>query len=851
MQGDSQEYVLIDKLEDQLIDNPDINTRNEFFQSSIDETFQKKLNDRADEIARNFLQTSQERQREGDNGGISKSANSPFIKTRRTLDFEYSDVDGLRVELEEWFCNADLDMLQISKLAHDYDAASDKDGRSNKELVTQSIERLQSYDFSELKYVLYFSFGQFEQLSSIEDQLNSIISNNYFLFNNGLPNILISILKRSFESRKSLKSSNWINLSDKDYFILLTLLYFLVNVILLSDSDSKANLRRIFVSTNFLTELLSFIELSKWSNKYEYKMRNLLLLFWKSLLIEMGGQSQIERTDEFLNILYNISGHSEKSLQCSTMDYMTFREDMLDKFPLSYIKDKNFDFKLAFSDSNDTGKRSSPLADCEYFMALHSNSHSIANYLSAPHPNRINSNSKQLPSQTIHIATPVETPIISGSDFLSGEKIRKLYQVNQSFPFIYPSDFNMEVPVSIKEAEEIYERSLFESYSNKRLRDEKDSFMANERAPHDANGNSNDTKPDFEKLLQTKFPQWSKEIESLSLIEKFYANNLSRLNTLVEIFFGVLLSNRFDFNLNFAEWELNRDSVDAEVTAYADNVRNKETIDFFILQKLELKKIKEISLKVCSNIIHLLLRWLKLSHIIKYYYLTSLMYDQNYFNLTFDYLGECFESKTLKEINNNQILKDYASLAHQNQLMNPKISIPRFEFFSRCLADKIPQSNRYELINKTAISSLEEIVQTDNEKKIIIKKYNKNFCTILSNMLNIADDILIDQSCQRVFSISELKLTEFFRLLLDNFDNSHLRTPIFRILKKIVPYQGRKWKSLNMDMISLIYLNCDLTLKDDWLSGKDLENDFNSAYEQETAIRALIEFYNSRYIRSN
>lgn len=49
-----------------------------------------------------------------------------------------------------------------------------------------------------------------------------------------------------------------------------------------------------------------------------------------------------------------------------------------------------------------------------------------------------------------------------------------------------------------------------------------------------------------------------------------------------------------------------------------------------------------------------------------------------------------------------------------------------------------------------------------------------------------------------------------------------------------------------MDLISQIYLNLKLSMKDNWLSGKDLESDFNNSYDQEIALRGLLQFYNMR-----
>ena len=49
-----------------------------------------------------------------------------------------------------------------------------------------------------------------------------------------------------------------------------------------------------------------------------------------------------------------------------------------------------------------------------------------------------------------------------------------------------------------------------------------------------------------------------------------------------------------------------------------------------------------------------------------------------------------------------------------------------------------------------------------------------------------------------------------------------------------------------MDVVSQVYLNLKLSLRDTWLSGRDLENDFNNSFDQEIALRSLLQFYNTR-----
>lgn len=135
--------------------------------------------------------------------------------------------------------------------------------------------------------------------------------------------------------------------------------------------------------------------------------------------------------------------------------------------------------------------------------------------------------------------------------------------------------------------------------------------------------------------------------------------------------------------------------------------------------------------------------------------------------------------------------------------------------------------------------------KTTNERTL--ETFNYNACAAIDHLLRIADEILIDNMSQRVFVLNELKPTDVLKAIVTNYQNDRIITSILNILKKLVPYQGRKWKASNMDIISIIYLKCDLSLKDDWLSGKDLESDFNTAYEQEIALRGLLQFFNMRH----
>lgn len=190
-------------------------------------------------------------------------------------------------------------------------------------------------------------------------------------------------------------------------------------------------------------------------------------------------------------------------------------------------------------------------------------------------------------------------------------------------------------------------------------------------------------------------------------------------------------------------------------------------------------------------------------------------------------------------------LGEYETLINQNKIMNPQIRIPKWEFVNNALNKEA--TDQILLINKTRISSLPKVLDSNNVNNVFIRNYNLNYCFILANLLQINDWLVLPHLTQRICTMNELKPLELYKMLLINYDCPAFSEPILHTLKKLIPYQGRKWKLSNMDLISQVYLNLKLLLKDNWLSGRDLELDFNNSYDQEIALRALLQFYNARH----
>ncbi|RCK65568.1 Factor arrest protein 11 [Candida viswanathii] len=557
----------------------------------------------------------------------------------------------------------------------------------------KAFNKLQEVSSSLIKALLYFSFGEYASKPSKSEQVEQIQRNTLYLLKKDLYVPLISIVQTFMEERIDYDKIN----------------------------DEK--------SGHCLQARIGVLS---------------------ALFLELGDSRQLERCDDFLVQLHQVQNKKSKekldnTLTCSPLDYFNIRRAL--------EEDDDTD-----ADSASIHSHSSTIeGKYRYFMAVHSCSNSLSNLIEPPKTTKSHSVLSQLPIQTVHIATPVPSPKLMASDYMSGgEKIRRSYQVNQAMPMIYPNgdDNTLNVPFAMKEADEILKKAVYESYSTKRLWKEREIFMRQERGLlmcTRMKSQSDEFEYDYHEL-KARFPDRKREIEAMERVELLYSNNLSRLHTIVEVLMETIKVNKLDYNLNFAELELTRKHLSYRIRTLAAMKKPNGKLNWFCY---------------CS--------WKSATSRI-------------------DFKGKYEHFCKLRK---KDELTEYEILINQNKLMNPKISLAKCDFFNNCL-----QTN---LENCRIAGQYEE----NNVKNVHIMKMNENFAYILSNILKITNKILIKNQSQRIFTLNDLK-----PLIVQN-DSFELRLccfniPILKTLKKLIPQ---------------IYLNLKLSMKDNWLSGKDLESD--------------------------
>lgn len=895
------ENILIDQLEDLIIDHPDARTREQMEEMSLDQAFQDKLNARADQITNlnpdkhhnggslDAISDSNEPSDSNGGGGGNPDNEYQFLIDRTHLLYEYRDYGNLDVELSEWFVFNDFAVLGgLDGLAQKYQNVMDPDPEIELKLLKDFITSLaknptETWSVStthNLQLLTYYGLGKYRHdCNSRIDQILAITEHMINLYHWGLLEVLIDIIESFMDGRISTDQSESDSGSDQykvppeiqsNFFRALTLFYFMLNVSI-HTPQSFGNLKSTLSSKDILSRLVKFIEHWKWKPNSAYRIRSIILITWKLLLVELGDSKQLNSTEKFLVELHGIKKNDDNELECSPLDYFSFREDIMAKYPL-YTGEENVkkDPLDIFGKNNDilklsidTNLKAKPMS-YDMYMAMNESSNSLSNLIEIPKTNKSHTISSQLPTQTVHIATPVPSPPSTPSDYMSGgEKIRKLYQLNQAMPFIYPISDEIKAPYAIHEADEILKRSYYESYSNKQLWEERQKFMRQERGfvseyeKEEGQGigieDENEVIEYSEKLLESH-KKYKEEVHSLLRVESFYDKTLESLNSFIEVLVETIKSNKFDYDLNFPEWELNPETscFDSTLGDSDGSESARAKIEFILMQQLEVLLVKEITLKASSAIILLLLQWFKKNHVLKYWYLSSLLFDEQYLSILMDFLNSSFNNNNLQQLKkkpygttDNLNNSNYDSQFYQNKILNPMIRLPKFEFFHNCLKS-FPESHKYEFINKVSILEFPSSKDVNNVNNIVMGKYNANYCFSLANLLSVADLILLENKTQRILTLSDLKPSDMFKMILLNFNNEYFNQPMLKMLKKLIPYQGRKWKSNNMELISQVYLNSKLTLRDNWLSGKDLENDFNNSYGQEIAVRGLLQFYNMR-----
>ncbi|TRX93047.1 hypothetical protein FHL15_006185 [Xylaria flabelliformis] len=692
---------------------------------------------------------------------------------------------------------------------------------------------------------------------------------------------------------------------------LMTVMYILIQVVI-GDPEGMDSVRDQIIYMLTVTTKFRFFEPK--DDAIVIPHAQALLMLWKSILLVFGGTREIDETKRALR--ESTTDDKDKNIiTASPLDYHVFRQEITSKYP-AYMPPQS---KIPLDSDN-----ISLLPPLPNHPTRNNGSNGIL-----PAPPGTQSGGASILHQPVHIATPAPSPPPSPTVGGKGGK-KQNYQTNQNFPFLYPpldetsnsaggkgaASFQQavigrkwegsDVPASILEAGELFSKRVRMTRATRQLWEQRQLFQRFERGweqPEDEEDEItemdldtlglDDDHVDSNKLLdfiqkrekkaQTPTidygpnPGVSMDIKRrLEAIEEFYKASLPQLQSLVIVLMKVLLTS-VTANISAGSftqsgpaptatresgrpvWNRSADSPSGTNGSLSQDLAAHAT-DAYAGRNME------IEAKASTAVILLLLKWLKISHILKFEYLTQLLLDSNYLPLVL----KLFAHQDIQQVVDSKADHIEHSFFHFcNQRAQPGDKLPTEPTEIEAADDESEDEAAPPPIRRRR-SPPEPEAQVENEvspfatvglssgrpevdelgypvnplpQEPITDFSWRNFFALI-NYLRIMQKICKNKAHRNLLLV-QYKSSNIIRKSL-KIPQNELRLYTLKLFKNQVPYCGRKWRQSNMRVITAVYLHCRPELRDEWLAGSDVDAEVEEALPLEQALRSLTHWFNVR-----
>ncbi|KAJ5033355.1 uncharacterized protein L3040_008473 [Drepanopeziza brunnea f. sp. 'multigermtubi'] len=683
-----------------------------------------------------------------------------------------------------------------------------------------------------------------------------------------------------------------------------TVMYLIIEGIR-NDPIGLASAREKLLELNVVNYFIRMTARIRWTDCNDPPQTRIFLLFWKSLLVVFGGTSEIEHVKDATSELRHVNGDGGKLITASPLDYHIFRQEITSKYP-AYTPPPPL---LPLEPDNN-----SILPPLPNRPSRANGSNGII-----PPPMNVNSSGASILHQPVHIATPAPSP--PPSPPVGGKAGKKQnYQTNQNFPFMYPPLDSTsstaggsgaaglqgqlvgrkwegsDIPKSILEAGDLFAKRMRMTRAMRQLWDERERYLKFERG-WDANDDDIE-ELDLDTILSQKLSlQKTKPIKpevdygpncdvgedakkKLDMVEQLYQDSLPYLQSLVIVTLKAVLWNVTALISQPAGQQQGQAPsfrADGDQRGNGPQGPNRQqdpasiplpnTVDVSELpiEEVEAMRSGEITAKAVSGILLILLKWFKVSHILKFEYLTQLLLDSNYLPLVL----KLFAHQDIEKVVDIRTDRDEMSFfafcnAHsknapvESDLMGLEASegseddaVPPDIKLSRehtaGAEDKLPALAFQEGQHAAKREPLENCelgyppTEPPYSQEPITDFSWRNFYSSI-NFLRIMQKICKDKTHRNLLLV-QYKSSNIMKKLL-KVPQPELRLYTLKLFKNQVPYCGRRWRQGNMRVITAVYLHCRPELRDDWLAGSDVDAEVEEALPLEQALRALTHWHN-------
>ncbi|KAF5388442.1 hypothetical protein D9615_000144 [Tricholomella constricta] len=805
------------------------------------------------------------------------------------FDFVYDDEDTVMNEIDEFYSY--IEMPQVAEnlkawegsFTTDWTKAPISQRKAHVELLLESLEhRDAEIRFTNARRLFYVLQGTFTETVSPEHQLHWIFENCKIVRSaNGVSTIVeaMKIASSKHDLLCSLSDHDaahfHISATEKADFIeevlteisvYLGMLYHLIEVF--KGHEEFAD-ELMSLDPPLPVYLFNVVSGLRDKSAKGYPIKKLLLVLWKTLLTCCGGIRELARVKKLSRELAGLPPAVEiaEKIKSSPIDIETFRQETSVKYPTftppqQPIPQPATDPQL--SKPNNPPLLSSRLAQAYSPIPVrhhyhHDDNESANTGLPASlhqhfQSQQLSNNYRPMP----HPATPAPSPPPSP------KPKKQQYQTDQNRPFLFPfakGQFGKEarlVPFAIDEADRLYNKHMYVSLALWQMwRTREDCITAEsglEHMPGEDEFQSStfisnqdpevaEPLPDIA-LLDMKIAQATQALEMaessgdkrkakerredlmrLKRVEQIYSAVLPVLSGWVLVLLKLLLAT-VSASTNM---QPPQSSTSSAFPPTVSSPQEQLPASPPTLDEIDVTRHREITSKAVSAILLLVLKWFKVSHVMKFHHLGQHLLDTNCLLLILKMFG-------LQEVSASVV---------------SKADSPENNFFRYCLInfsrnpqpvrpeDNMPRPARHTVVKTIMLPNGEK--HEEEVEQVTEYSWRNFFSTI--NFAKIMQKLSKGRS-HRIWMLVQYKSSAVLKRVL-RVMHPMLQLHVLKLIKSQVPFCGRKWRQSNMKVITSIYLNCRPDLRDEWLTGSEVD-DVTDAQAQEQALRQLVKFYNNK-----
>ncbi|KAL9064010.1 MAG: hypothetical protein Q9161_009143 [Pseudevernia consocians] len=665
-----------------------------------------------------------------------------------------------------------------------------------------------------------------------------------------------------------------------------------------------------------LTVLTKMIAKLRWEETSYVPLSRVVLLFWKTMLLLFGNMKEIDESKVALRQEMDISEneHDPSFIITSPLDYHLFRQEITSKYPaycppppLVPIEEENNSIlpplpnhpsRQASQESlrMEAGANANGAGKSIFYQPVH-----IATPAPSPPPSPAGpggKGGKKQNYQTNQNFPFLYPPLDDTSNTVGGKGNAELQD-----KLVGKRWEGSDIPASILEAGQLFASRMRMSRSIRQLWDVREKFIKYERGwnrskddcdslheDSDVESDDDDAECEAEQpsaRLKGEEPEREKETDNeevqrrLDAIDNFYRDNLPLLQSVIVVFWKLVfnhvsslvaqngrdgLQNGMPFpddgsNETQAKRRANTNSS-GNINGMANGqlAENEDGTDP-VVEELNALRSREITTKAVSGVLLVLLKWFRLSHILKYEYMTQLLLDANYLPLVLKLFAHQDVDKAVDQKNDREDLDFFyfchlnskhppesppqpalsSSTSSEDEAEPPPILKHRRSPTSQSPPPTPPLSTTRPEVDGLGYPTSDALPQSP------LTSYAPRFFLTTINLLRLLQKIT-KRKAHRALLLVQYKSSTILRKAL-KIPQPDLRLYTLKLFKSQTPYCGRKWRQTNMRVITAIYLHCRPELRDEWLCGGDVDGVVEEAVPLEQAGRSLVHWWHLREFR--